>query len=1077
MLASVLLAVLCGCLDGSPPRHHGCASGAPTAAERATAIGFCLLEKGWHTEALAEFDRALEHRPDYGPAHFGAGWVSLLIQFDALYRALYDLSLQQDASLTQLADWLEQNWLGGELSGALPRIASHFAWATSDPSLRIASEGTVVRVRALEVYLDFWEFDTADAWFLGGITELLEALTWVVTAHDLDIPVSEALVPGEAIYRLNRLDLEDAFDRHPDFLTLNDEGPDRMEQARTTLIHALGRLRGAIVPAMAETDNQSEPDLADDYPDLLQQSLLTWDGDVFIPGIFGPSPMTAILQALFLADRDGAIEQIADLFPGAPAALPDAFDWILERVIAALEGTEPLTVGGLNVSLSSVFSLPLDLRSLITLAEAAAENDDGNSILTEGLASLPNRVTADVLPWEHPELYEPVTDLAGRERDRLRGFDGPAAEVHVGNGELHAGLTREGRLKNLFFPGLTSFNLVPYITRVRPPILETEPVPYMGANPEHGSFAGLRIGGAVTWLMDWLDYRHYNPMQPEGRNVRPSYLYDDAPIVRIDYRDPASSLQVSETTFVPRWGDAEDERLNVVARTFSVANTGTNPETASLVYYGAFNLTDIDQYIVSASFWVAWLRRPNIVSTNGQQISWSGPGWVEHPKGASAAIVLTTDPAPDRLGIGELTRDGDLGAWALAETGATATGSIATDFGNGYIEVDLGTIPAGAQRSVTVYIGVGAGSDADAARADAQAQIDTARQPDLTATRERTRMFWQEWVAASAQPPADLPEPELRMFRRAAMVLKLDQAVLTGALPELWDMQPMWFMVWPGNGAWHAAAHAALGHLTETRAYFDYAARTQARDGHWRMAYTTLGDEHGAFEVENYQTGAVVWLAWLYWTMSGDDAWLAQWWPHARLGADFLLSRIAQNGLTYGTPDFVEDIDAFRQSLFTNTIVTSSFVAAGLMAEAIGQITDATRYFAAAGALYDRVIETYWIEDEGMFWEQFDMNGTHGKGGVPTMSWPFHTFALDDPRMTQLAHNYVVPQMQDQDWLTFKDSHDWTPALTKNAAFLVNHYNATNDQASLDAALDVLNGILNPVNLTLGGFIAERFFG
>ncbi|MBI2889881.1 MAG: hypothetical protein HYY13_03750 [Nitrospirae bacterium] len=1073
------LCLVFGCSQSSGPcRDEGSGTGPDALAER----GYCLLEKGYHEEARDTFERAVETDPSHAPARFGAAFTDFFLIVNGLYAKLWEISFDQAGSFSRFQSWLIEDLLGGSPTarGRLATDIEHLRLAAADPALRRNLKGAVLRLNQLEVYLDFIEVDPGEAHAFAAILSTLAAVADVLAAYDLDVPVSYMLNPGEPIYSLFKLDIEGAMNdpAYPRFLTLRADGKEWMHAARAALEDASTELVSATAATMEETDNQSIPDLPD-YPDLVSRPYFTLDGTFFIPGIFGPSPATAVLQMLFQEDRKGVISLISQVFPGSPTELPDAQIHILDAFATSLRGERPFNMAGVEVPLYSFFENPPHLRTLLDLLQAAEPVTPGAAqpIPWSPGADI-NRADPNALPWEHPEKYEPVPLPSVLETQRMRGVDGPAAEIHVGNGELMAGFTREGRLKNLFFPSTTSYNLVPYITRVTHPYLETEPLPFMGANEEHGSFPGLRINGSLTWPMRWLDHRHINPGDPSGRKVLPRYEEDGIPVARITYEPPVTSIRLEETAFVPLTGDGH--RLNVLVRDFVIRNTSTSPQSVNFLYYGAFNVTNIDQYILGPKFWIAWLFSPNrLIAEPDGSLLWNGPGWSGHPKGEYAALRLSGETSGSllRRSIGRLTREGDTGAWEHARSGASHTEPLeGVSFGNGYLEWDLGTLDPGANARVTVMISLGAGATPEGAASDAQAQERAVREAGIETVHARTREHWRNWLASNRTPDGEMSKAEKEMFERSAMALKLDHAALTGALPEMWDMQPMWFMVWPGNGIWHAAALDALGHPDEARAYLDYLARIQSPDGHWRMAYTALGDPHGAFELEYYATASIVWYAWAHWKLTGDNAWLRGYWPTVERAADFLVSRVAQNGLLYASADFVEDLTSIRQSLFTNSIAVSALNAASEMADLVGS-DRRSRYRRSARDIHDAMIETFWIPREQRFHAFQDMHGRHGLDTPPVFAWPFHAFRLDDKRVAAYAATRLDPATLAQDYLSFVDSGDWSPGLIKNALFYVNHFNATGRPLSRDLAQSIVDGLLQPQNLTLAGFIAERFFG
>jgi tetratricopeptide (TPR) repeat protein len=1087
LLAAALLA---GCSDKPGTGPHPCEAQGEgrEPLDGHLVVGRCLLQAGETASARDRFERAVELAPDHSEANFLAGFAGLLLVVNDLYVGMYDASLLPESSFTGFQRYLVETIAGDDLTGGpaaggrLDRIASRFEQAGADPAFRTDVHGYVLRLRELPVYVDHYEFDTGDGLFLAGVTRLLQGFIRFLAAYNLDVPTSMILNKAEPIYSILNLDLETALTEHLHFFDARrvdgtEVAGNWLAPAKEDLKRGLRAIQDAIAQVMTEQDNQSQPDL-DDVNDYLSKPFLTRDGHIYIPAIFGPAPTTAILSMLFKGDRTAMAEALRGFFPNTPDTFPDAYDHVLAKLLQALDG-EPILINGVDFFLSDLFDAPQSTRVYVELLQTLLDDGSGGGLPWAGGGSgLPNRTDPDALPWEHPELYEPVPTAEELEADDTRGIDGPAAEFHVGNGYILAGLTREGRLKNLFFPGTTSYNLVPYITRVTHPYLETEPIPYMGANPEHGSFAGVRVNGNLEWLMDRLDHRRINPNTTEGRAVVPRYAEPGVPVVEIQYTDPSGMLDVIETAFVPQI-DGEPEPLTAVVRRFAVTNVTDATLTAEFVYYGAFNVTDIDQYVLGARFSANWLLSENSIRTEGADaIVWTGPGWTGHPDGPHTAIMMSgSGPgAPTEVGIGTLGENGNRGAFDDAVAATPSADPVdATRFANGYLAWPLGSLDPGQQSEVTVFLVVAAGGTADEAAQNAGAMTARLAASTVGDLRQSTETSWRNWLDGCDIPDASMSTLEAEVFRMAAMALKLSQSALTGALPEMLDMQPMWFMVWPGSAVWQASALDAMGRHAEAERYFDFAAQIQANDGFWRMAYTTLGEYHGAFALEYYMTPSLVWFAWAHWQITGDDAWLQRVWPTVRKAADFVAARRASNGLLYASPDFVEDMTAFRQSLYTNTIGVSGLRAAVEMARALGEMQLADQYDAAASELYQAVVNTFWDDHEQQFWKFHDMHGMHGHGAEPSMIWPYHVFDFDDPRVEMLVTGHLDEHVARQDFITFQDSDDWTPGLMMKTAFYVHHYLAVGRQQSLDNARFLLDGML--AHRTLAGFIPERYFG
>ena len=241
------------------------------------------------------------------------------------------------------------------------------------------------------------------------------------------------------------------------------------------------------------------------------------------------------------------------------------------------------------------------------------------------------------------------------------------------------------------------------------------------------------------------------------------------------------------------------------------------------------------------------------------------------------------------------------------------------------------------------------------------------------------------------------------------------------------------------------------------------------------MAYTTLGEYHGAFEMEYYMTPSLIWFAWMHWRLTGDSAWLRRVWPTVQKAADFVRDRRSPNGLLYASPDYVEDMTAFRQSLYTNSIGVAGLVCGAEIADALGEFELAAAYRTGAKELYQAILDILWNEADGTFWEFHNMHGVHGSGGQTVLTWPYHVFDASDARIRSMIEEYLDTRVENQNFKTFENSANWTPGLMMWTTFYIHHYQATQRAKSLENAEFLLDGMLS--HRTLAGFIPERYFG
>ncbi len=122
------------------------------------------------------------------------------------------------------------------------------------------------------------------------------------------------------------------------------------------------------------------------------------------------------------------------------------------------------------------------------------------------------------------------------------------------------------------------------------------------------------------------------------------------------------------------------------SRHFTITNEAAIERDIEFIYYGAFNIVDLDQFTVSPKFSAFWYLAHNdlLVGDDGS-LTWTGPGWEDHPDGPFVALRLSGRTAegagPDITATGEIVSDtSGTGVFAHIEDGLllwpTLTGFI-----------------------------------------------------------------------------------------------------------------------------------------------------------------------------------------------------------------------------------------------------------------------------------------------------------------------------------------------------------------------------------------------------------------
>ena len=1005
-----------------------------------------LLRTGQTETARDEFACLMKNHIAPGQAGLGFGMCELLLWLDDIYSALLDQTHEENPNIADFVDRVWDVYLddGGKLS-RMDLVIEALSGAMRWPESRLDLQGFVLEVNDLQTYVNPIELDFGDALILRAVFRAVKAFLEIARAYDVngnldhlfawtgteDHPVLSIRMDVGALLR------DPAY---PEFLSLNDDAKAWFDKARLDFLGAVLDLRAATQVIPNETDNQTVEYLAD-LPDLLQSDLLALQGEFFVPGQVGPIDIRAPMVLIFATDRTGLLAKVHALWPKGPADFPAFLPWYLTGVADSLEGSFENVLPYLPINLKLLFDHPGLIRPLLLL----------------------------LFPESTPKAGKGEGEPGG---DLLPGFD-PAGVAETGNGYLLAGFTREGRLKNLFYPGTTSYNHVPYLATVGPPDFSYSPVPFMGADRRHGSFVGLRSDSGLVWPMDWYDWDNGDARDTD-RPVTTRYEDPDSPVLTIRYTDPAGDFSLVETAFSPMTPDGPQSTL---VRRFEVTNESGAPRDVSLVYYAAFNINAHNQWLVNADFF-NWILDPNDVAFDGNALTWTGPGWrgwYGEDETSACAIRIDSDRGHTllRSGLGELAESDD-GAYGLAmDAQSDTTPLTGAGHTNGYLEWDLGTLSAGQSATLSVLLSVDQAADGPTARQQAAGQAQAVRTAGVDAVLAQTEQYWFDWVDAGTVP-ALMNDDERALFKRSLLVLKLGQSALTGACPSNHNMQPMYYMIWGRDSAMHSAAFDAAGFFDEAALFLDYMTRLQAPDGHWKTYYTTLGDFLGAFENEQDQTPTVVWAYWIHWRMTSDDDWLADNWATIKRAADYLLGARADNGLMWASADIAEAADVVRQSLYTNAIAAAALNASVQMAQAMNEPEAADSYAQGAREIRQAVEDVLWIEEKGTFWTALGATGPYIYDSYTTPIYPFNIYEINDPKSASFFDYQFAPWVANVDPLS-ETQAGWVPQMLNVALFLYHRYNVDGDPQDAAWAHNLVAQCEN--NLTESGMLAETFIG
>ncbi|MFB6166402.1 MAG: hypothetical protein ABEJ31_14685 [Haloarculaceae archaeon] len=587
---------------------------------------------------------------------------------------------------------------------------------------------------------------------------------------------------------------------------------------------------------------------------------------------------------------------------------------VLSSVTKASLLTGTTGAAGVGYRLST---LPLDLRNLSMPARVASRLARSASV---DWAYCGDAATARL------GALSPI----GGDGVELQSLSPDAGFVSTPRDGIAAGVTETGRLSTLLAPHTGFTHQLPYYPYDRS-------APLLGAKPREGSFAGLRLGGGVTWL--WDDAVEH-AMGYEG----------DSGVLRLTYRVPAGALAPGDGGAGPADGHvAVDERLAVlpgtgtVTREFRVANRTDAALDGQFVYHTQANVTANQQNFA------VWESAENRL-TAGRALRWTdreGPYELRVATDGPVADSGAADTGPDAVdGAGP---DGALPA-VLSSDADAVTGRYLS----GYLARDL-TVPAGEHRDLAVFLSCGPDVGPLPGR------LRSSRQRRL----RRARGYWRS--VGDGLDLSGIPDRYRAAARRAAVTVLGLVDPDSGSVSASGNLQPSYWPSWPRDGAFAAVALARVGLADPARAFLgEFLPAVQRDDGSFRQCYDSRGGDAGLLAVENDQQPLYAWAVRAVHAATGDDAFLRDAWPAVRAALEYTVDAIAADDLLVATPDIHEAPTSGRQSLWANAMAYEGLLAGAGLAAAVG--ADPRRYRRAAETVGDAVLELttpagYLVED------------------------------------------------------------------------------------------------------------------
>ena len=139
---------------------------------------------------------------------------------------------------------------------------------------------------------------------------------------------------------------------------------------------------------------------------------------------------------------------------------------------------------------------------------------------------------------------------------------------HVGNSSVAAGFSEQGEMTVFHWPSPSYFEHLCYLSSN---VENARELPYLGAHPAMGSFAGMAVNEGKGWEVYWF--------RDEPFEAKMAYLTEDSNVLKVSYISLALGVEVTHTAFVHPDQDTLSQRF-----AFSVSPDKADAEYRFLFY-------------------------------------------------------------------------------------------------------------------------------------------------------------------------------------------------------------------------------------------------------------------------------------------------------------------------------------------------------------------------------------------------------------------------------------------------------------------------------------------------------------
>ncbi|NLJ99649.1 MAG: hypothetical protein GX318_00230 [Clostridia bacterium] len=514
----------------------------------------------------------------------------------------------------------------------------------------------------------------------------------------------------------------------------------------------------------------------------------------------------------------------------------------------------------------------------------------------------------------------------------------------IGNSNILATLSKEGRLERLFWPNI---DFPQNIGQSLAGIIEHRPC--------HGE--------RLFWLHD-------------KTREHEQYYIDNSNVLVTDYLNNEKGIKVMQRDFVHPHQD-------ILVRHFNIENIGQYDSRFTFVYYNHMTLGDMDKY-------------------NSAYYSEESGAFVHYFR--NIYFLLTSNTLPDAYQCGTPLRCDDpmkfiqkgIPAGEKTAHGSSASAGI----------WDLGLMGKGENKEVTIYIA--ASENLDGINENLSIIKETPISKMLTDTvlfwedsLLRSKKIQKADPVIKNTYKRSLLVLELLQDRKSGAIIAAPEFdpnyIYSGGYGYSWPRDSV-FIAW-------ALAAAGRGNLAEN--YYHFAFKTQRPDGLWSQRYYSTGQLAPGWGDQLDETGIMLWGIWKHYDLTKNKDFLLQAWPSVDKAAKGLILTLDINRGHLPLPSMDLWEDSYCTGTYTAAAISAGLKAAGEIAEELNKKSQESKEWGdISKKIVNSIHDLLWREDKGYFARSLvkDIQDPTFDSAVMGLVYPFKIIDPKCGKTVQLIH-------------------------------------------------------------------------